>query len=111
MSALDRLIAEQKIAANTAVDLGLKYGMTDQRFISSAKHARDLGAKISDLEQATGRKFSSRTKSGYPAIFSFSQVLREMPNFAISSRIGFMSLSNNIPMLADDFSRLKKDNG
>lgn len=107
LPAIERLIAEQKIAANTAVDMGIKYGITDQRFISSAKHARELGAKISDLEQATGR-FSSRTKSGYPAVFSFSQVLREMPNFAISARIGFMSLSNNIPMLADDFSRLKK---
>ena len=37
------------------------------------------------------------------------QVVRELPNFAISAQIGLMSLSNNLPMLMDGFRNASKE--
>ena len=38
--------------------------------------------------------------------FSMTQISRELPNFAISPMIGIMSLSNNLPMLQGDITRM-----
>jgi hypothetical protein len=40
---------------------------------------------------------------------NLGQVLKEMPNFAISARIGIMSLTNNLPMLAEAFQAVSKE--
>ena len=37
---------------------------------------------------------------------SMTQISREMPNFAISPMIGIMSLSNNLPMIQGDITRM-----
>jgi len=121
-SAYERLKAEQQLLANRALKLAasfeyqkragtlseaqmIKWTKTTER---AAKRAQETAHSLTRMEQATG-KMTARTMNSYPAVFSFSQVMREMPNFAMSARIGFMSLSNNIPMLADDFKRLTKE--
>ena len=38
-----------------------------------------------------------------------AQVAREMPNFAMSFSTGIISLSNNLPMLADEIARVRKE--
>ena len=45
----------------------------------------------------------------YGATFSLTQVMRELPNFAIDARVGFMALSNNLPMLAENFQNVAKE--
>jgi len=59
------------------------------------------------LSRATGQMGSS-SKSAYGSFFQMTQVMRELPNFAIDARIGFMALSNNLPMLADEFKAVKQ---
>lgn len=47
--------------------------------------------------------------SGFdPLSNSIMQLGRELPNFAISANIGFMAISNNLPILADAISQFKK---
>ncbi len=41
---------------------------------------------------------------------SINQITRELPAFAISAQTGFMAISNNIPMLADEIERLSAKN-
>lgn len=41
---------------------------------------------------------------------SINQLSREMPAFAVSAQTGILALSNNIPMLADEISRLRVEN-
>lgn len=41
---------------------------------------------------------------------SFNQLTREMPSFAFSMNTGFMAISNNIPMFADQISQLNERN-
>lgn len=38
---------------------------------------------------------------------NLGQVMKEVPNFAISARIGIMSLTNNLPMLAEAFKAVR----
>lgn len=41
---------------------------------------------------------------------SINQLSREAPAFAVSAQTGFLALSNNIPMLADEIAKLRKEN-
>ena len=41
----------------------------------------------------------------------FQQILRELPNFAISARVGIMSLSNNFTQFQDAFKRMRQELG
>jgi len=41
---------------------------------------------------------------------SINQLSREAPAFAVSAQTGFLALSNNIPILADEIQRLKVEN-
>lgn len=68
---------------------------------------------LSALEQKTGR--FQRNVGNYASGFnglanSINQVTRELPNFAQSATIGFMALSNNLPILADEINRVRAAN-
>jgi len=41
---------------------------------------------------------------------SINQVTRELPNFAFNAQTGFLAISNNIPILADEIARLRVQN-
>lgn len=49
-----------------------------------------------------------QAKANNAMMLQMNQVLRETPNFAMSARIGLMSLTNNLPYLADAFTQSKK---
>src|SRR5690606_440418 len=58
------------------------------------------------MEQAIGQ--NQRAVGNYAnATAEINQVLRELPNFAISAQTGILSLSNNLPMLQASLVRLK----
>lgn len=70
---------------------------------------QDQMKALSALEQKTGR--FQRNVGNYASGFnglsnSINQVTRELPNFAQSATIGFMALSNNLPILADEIKRV-----
>lgn len=57
------------------------------------------------MEQAVGQ--NQRAVGNYAnATGEINQILRELPNFAISTQTGILSLSNNLPMLQTALSRL-----
>lgn len=66
--------------------------------------------ELSQLQAAYGKhtlnvgNYSSATKM---LGINIGQVLKEMPNFAISMRTGIMSLTNNLPMLADTIKQVR----
>ena len=55
-----------------------------------------------DVIKGSKNMMSDNTKAYYTTD-QMMQVVRELPNFAISTRIGIMSLSNNLPQLATGF--------
>ena len=61
-----------------------------------------MAKRQSDVMKGSKNMMSDNTKAYYTTD-QMMQVVRELPNFAISSRIGIMSLSNNLPQLATGF--------
>ena len=77
------------------------------------KSIAEQSTALSTLEQQTGRfqRQVGNYKSGFNGLSnSINQVAREMPNFAQSATIGFMALSNNLPILADEIQRVRVAN-
>lgn len=89
-------------------------GMEDATSTKLLKQAYDeLFASVSKAEQSVGQH--QRNVGNYAGSFnglqnSINQVTRELPAFVNSAQTGFMAISNNIPMLVDQFNALKKAN-
>lgn len=62
------------------------------------------------LEQSMG-DFKRNVGNYTNSTFQLTQVLRELPAFAYSAQTGIMAISNNLPMLADGFQKVKKETG
>ncbi|NDV46258.1 hypothetical protein D0T49_04285 [Paludibacter sp. 221] len=102
---LEKLIAEQE-RWNRVAQYTLKTkGEESKLYQTAAGKAKNLGDEISKLQMQTG-KMAGKMGSATYATFSLTQLMRELPNFAISTRIGFMAISNNLPQLADGFKFL-----
>lgn len=77
---------------------------------TTGDHTLDVGRYQKALQGATGAMGSSSkaANNAYYQTFQLTQVMRELPNFAIDARVGFMSISNNLPMLAEGFQNLSR---
>lgn len=80
----------------------------NQAYLEGIARLKQMSVEYDRTAKASGAA-QMKTSSMYGATFSLTQVMRELPNFAISARIGFMSLSNNLPMLAESFSRVRHE--
>ena len=74
--------------------------LTDELSTAESK-LNDVGATLgrTNLQGSKGLSFLQQ---------NMTQVARELPNFFISPQIGFMSISNNLPMLGDAWAAYKK---
>lgn len=59
--------------------------------------------RVSQTVANAGRQFNGLHNS-------VSQIGRELPNFAVNLNTGFLAISNNLPILFDELSRIKKVN-
>lgn len=107
LSLYDKLTIAHKKAEREALDVGVQYGVTSQKFKEAAAGANAMYTKLTSLEQALGNH--KRGVGQYAnAVFGLSQVLREMPAFTYSAQMGVMALGNNLPILADNFKAVMK---
>lgn len=108
-----KLSAEYNTAARNAQNLAAQYGVEDKKAKDAAKSALDLHARLLQIDETIGR--SQRNVGNYKSAYnglgvSIQQVARELPNFAQNIQIGFMAISNNLPMLADEITKVRKSN-
>lgn len=67
-------------------------------------------AKIKELDASIGnhaRNVGNYKKEWNGLQYQMQMVARELPNFAINPQIGIMSLTNNLPYLADELKKAK----
>jgi hypothetical protein len=83
---------------------------TDKEYLSATKSALSYYKQLDLLENSVGQ--AQRRVGQYErAQFSLNQVLREAPAFVNSLQTGFLAISNNLPILADEFKRLRESTG
>lgn len=83
---------------------------TDKAYITATQDAMKYYQQLDLLENTVGQ--AQRRVGQYErAQFSLNQVLREAPAFAYSLQTGFMAISNNLPMLVDEFKKLREATG
>jgi hypothetical protein len=117
-----QLINELKLLKETMgkkVDTGDEKQIVDKQKL--AEQIDLLNKKLTEQEALLNRIGKTPTTSPLPKLntdvdayarqvrglnMSMTQIMREAPNFAISPMIGIMSLSNNLPMLQGDISRM-----
>ena len=77
---------------------------------SILKSLKEQRAELQNAQAAYG-KYSMNVGNYASATnmlaINLGQVMKEVPNFAISARIGIMSLTNNLPMLAEAFKAVR----
>lgn len=108
-----RLDAAYKKAVKSAQDLGAQYGANSKQFLTAANAAKELDTRLKAIDGAVGKygRNVGNYASGWNGLSnSVNQLTREAPAFANSLNTGFMALSNNIPILADEINNLKIKN-
>lgn len=111
--AYKKLSIEHKKALGEAKQLGAIYGHTSKEFLTAAKNANVFGDKLKAIDAALGQH--GRNVGNYASHWnglrnSINQIGRELPNFAANMQTGFLAISNNLPMLADEIGRLRAEN-
>lgn len=97
-SSMELLRREGKLTEAQSKSMGATYD-------EMVKKQNELQASLNKIENDTG----GSTRSRNALLVETNQLLREMPNFAISARTGILSLSNNLPMFFEAFSRVSKE--
>ena len=80
-----------------------KLKTAQQEFNSVLQQGNTIGVPAANTMQRVGSSYNGLG-------VSINQLTREMPAFANSMQTGFMAISNNIPMLADELGKLKQAN-
>lgn len=104
LNATSKALKDLSVAGkqNTAQfkELQGQYSKLYETVLAADKAVGHFQRNVGNYEMATHRYRYS--------LFQVQQVMRELPNFAISARVGFMSLSNNLPILADELSKIAR---
>ena len=107
--ALDREIKselERERIKKRIAELEAKEVLTANEQAELQENKAKLEASQSTTRSTTGAGASYFNKTG-----QMIQVIRELPNFAISAQTGLMSLSNNLPTLFEGFRMAAKEGG
>lgn len=111
--AYEKLSAAHKIARESAANLGVIQGTNSKAFLEAASAANTYDKKLKEIDQQLGnhgRHVGDYARSWNGLGNSINQITREAPAFANSLNTGFMALSNNIPILADEINNLTLKN-
>lgn len=101
----EQLKAKYTIAANTAKQLAAAKGLDNAETKLAVAQAQKYYDSLIKIETAVGQ--AQRQVGQYQqATFALTQVLREAPAFANSFATGISAVSNNLPILIDQYKSL-----
>jgi len=100
---LDRLNLQLK-------QLQTQLGATDigsQAFQNIGKEITILESQINGALTSIGAN-ANRSRTGFNGLNnSINQITRELPAFGLSANIGFLAISNNLPILVDEINKVR----
>lgn len=119
ISALKQVIAEQKHQLEVNKAAGLSYTQEAANIQALTGQVRGLEAGLKSLKktkeetaktQAIDIDTEAVTRKTNNLKMQFSQVARELPSLAMGPQMFILAISNNLPMLADAISDVRKQN-
>jgi hypothetical protein len=109
-NAYEQLKVRYNAAAAEAKQLAAAYGLTSVQAQQATKDAQAMAVQLKQIEASVGQH--QRNVGDYAqSTFALSQVIREAPAFANSVTTGLSAISNNLPILFDEFGRLRETVG
>ena len=109
-NAYEQLKARYTATSNEAKKLAAQYGATSVQAKQATKDAQAMAVQLKKIEASVGQH--QRNVGDYAqSTFALSQVIREAPAFANSITTGLSAISNNLPILFDEFKRLREQVG
>jgi hypothetical protein len=109
-SAYVKLNQQHKSAVMIYQQYAVTLGETNKLTIQAKDNANRLGDQLRSVDAGVGnfkRNVGNYSSAWNGLGMSIQQVAREMPNFAQSMQLGFLAISNNLPILADELKRAK----
>lgn len=119
ISALKQVIAEQKHQLEVNKAAGISYTQEAANIQALTGQVRGLEAGLNSLKktkeetaktQAIDIDTEAVTRKTNNLKLQFSQVARELPSLAMGPQMFILAISNNLPMLADAISDVRKQN-
>lgn len=120
ISALNRVIAEQKRQLDANKAAGLSYTQEAANIQALTGQVRGLEAGLKELKKAQDETSANPTKIDIDTEavtrksnnlkMQFSQVARELPSLAMGPQMFILAISNNLPMLADAIADVRRQN-
>ncbi len=105
--AYGKLSKQYNEAAREAKNLAVTQGIESKAAVEAARRANELGNQLKAIDASVGQ-YGRNVGNYSQATFALSQILREAPAFAFSFQTGLLALSNNLPILFDQFTNLTK---
>lgn len=119
ISALKQVIAEQKHQLEVNKAAGLSYTQEAANIQALTGQVRGLEAGLKELKNTKEETAKTQTididteavtRKANNLKMQFSQVARELPSLAMGPQMFILSISNNLPMLADAIADVRKQN-
>lgn len=119
ISALKQVIAEQKHQLEVNKAAGLSYTQEAANIQALTGQVRRLEAALNSLKKTKEETAKTQTididtdavtRKTNNLKMQFSQVARELPSLAMGPQMFILAISNNLPMLADAISDVRKQN-
>lgn len=110
--AYEKLNIQHKQAVKAYQDAAAAGKLSAQQLVAMKDSANALGKQLTTIDLAVnkyGRQVGNYSSAWNGLGMSIQQVAREMPNFAQSAQLGFLAISNNLPILADEIQRAKEN--
>lgn len=119
ISALQQVIAEQKRQLESNKATGMSYTQEAANIQALTGQVRGLEAGLKELKKTKEDTAKTQpididteavTRKTNNLKMQFSQVARELPSLAMGPQMFILAISNNLPMLADAISDVRKQN-
>jgi hypothetical protein len=111
---------EQSIGAISLNSLNAQLGQLQKQLGTvdvGSQAFKNIGNEISLVESKVNSALTSigananRSRSGFNGLNnSINQITRELPAFGLSANIGFLAISNNLPILFDEINKVNTAN-
>lgn len=107
--AVDELTKSVSLFADVNEDAKVEVNALGQS-VSNAFKSTAVNAAIKDIKRLEDSAGSARKTGFNPLNNSINQLSRELPAFAVSANVGFLAISNNLPILFDALEGVNRQN-